>query len=83
MEEIAPSSKDMSVSPKENCLSINKTNLFEVPNSSEYLIPTKSVEHEGEYIFSDRISEYYYNYKDAKELEYQFNLIQKNIANKI
>lgn len=64
------------------CVSMNKVNLFEIPNNNENLFSTKSVENEGEYIFSnDRTSEYYYNYNDAKELEYQFNQIQKNIHN--
>ena len=77
MEEKAPSSKDMSVSPRENCLSINKTNLFEVPNSSEYLLPTKSVEHEGEYIFSDRVSEYIITTKMLKNLSSSLILYKK------
>lgn len=71
-------------SPTGHCISINKVNLFEIPNSSnnEHLFATKSVENEGEFIFnSDRTSDFYYNYRDAKELEYQFNQIQKKITN--
>ncbi len=62
---------------------MNKNNIFEVPQSSENLFATKSIENEGDIIFasSNRISEYYYNYKDAKELEQQFNQIQKKVDN--
>jgi len=79
------SSKDIQIkkSPVMNCLSMNAPNLFECNNNNnENPFNTESVENEGEYIFSNKLSDCnYYNYTDAKELEYQFNQIQKNALN--
>ncbi len=76
------SNRENQQSPVDNCLSVDQMNYFDYSsNNNENFIVTKSVENEGEYIFSSRMSECYYNYKDAKELEQQFNLIQKNVLN--
>jgi hypothetical protein len=68
-------------SPIVNYMSVKRQQIFDF-NNCENLgdNPTQSVDQEGEYIFSaERISDCNnYNYQDAKELEYQFNQIQKN-----
>lgn len=65
-----------------NCISINRPNIFDYSNNNENLFDknSESVEKEGEYIFNaERLSgTCNYNYNDAKELEYQFNQIQKD-----
>jgi hypothetical protein len=67
-------------SPPLKLMSGNKITIFDLQNSNDNYLVTQSVENEGEYIFANnRMSECYYNYKDAKELEHQFNLIQKNV----
>lgn len=61
-------------------MSVTKPNLF-YDNTNECPFDGQirpSVEIEGEYIFSNnRMSETNYNIQDAKELEYEFNKIQK------
>jgi len=59
-----------------NCISINKPNLFE--GNSENLFTPQSIENEGEYIFDHKLSGCnYYNYNDAKDLQQQFDQIEK------
>ena len=73
--------KDIKQSPQINCISVSNKNIFELTNnnnSSQF--NTQSVENEGEYIFNtERTSDCFYNYSDAKELEMQFNQLQKNV----